>query len=63
VPRDLTPLEPPGEDTLDLPVGLAWFVAACTWMRHVILAFRETPRGPAARAPLPALTRSGAGFA
>jgi hypothetical protein len=42
---DLTLLEPPGEDPLDLPESLGWFVAACTWVRQILLAAGDTPRG------------------
>ncbi|HEX2217210.1 MAG TPA: hypothetical protein VHG35_00280 [Gemmatimonadales bacterium] len=41
MPTEPTPLEPPGEDTYDLPESLGWFVAACTWVRDVVLACRE----------------------
>ena len=34
MPSHLHRLEPPGEDTFDLPAGLAWFVALCTWLRR-----------------------------
>jgi hypothetical protein len=47
---DLNALEPPGEDTLDLPESLGWFVAACTWLRQIVLAAGETPPGTRLRA-------------
>ena len=34
MPSHPHPLEPPGEDTFDLPAGLTWFVAVCTWLRR-----------------------------
>ena len=34
MPSDPHTLEPPGEDTFDLPAGLAGFVALCTWLRR-----------------------------
>jgi hypothetical protein len=39
MPSAFQPLEPPGEDTVDVPETLACFVEACTWVRHVALAF------------------------
>ena len=41
MPSDLPPIEPPGEDMPDLPESLGWFVAACTWVRDVVLACNE----------------------
>ena len=49
--------QPPGEDTLDIPQSLGWFVAACTWVRHLVLAVGDTlgPPSPRRRRTGPAL--------
>jgi hypothetical protein len=43
VSRDLSPIEPPGEDLLDLPEFVGWLVAACTWVRSLTFAPGEPP--------------------
>ena len=47
--RDPNASEPPGEDTLDIPQSLGWFVVACTWMRNGVLAARDTLGPPSLR--------------
>jgi hypothetical protein len=41
--RDLSSIEPPGEDALDLPLYVGWLVAACTWVRNLALVRGEPP--------------------
>lgn len=49
MPRDFDPSDPPGEDTLELPRSLGRFVAACTWVRNVVLSVRDTLGPPSLR--------------
>lgn len=49
MPRDRDPCMPPGEDQLELPVVLGWFVECCTRLRQGLLALRDFP--PRARPP------------
>lgn len=45
MPCELDPLEPPGEDTVDLAETLGWVVAACTWLRGLVHAVGGVPPG------------------
>ena len=42
--RALNPLEPPGEDSFDVPEPLGWLVGACTWVRNLIVACGDMAR-------------------
>ena len=59
MPRELDPIERLGEDTLDLPESLSWFVAACTWLRELALAVGGTPPGTRVRILSPLRTEPG----
>ncbi len=51
MPRDLPPSDwiPPGEDTLDVPTTLGWFVAACSVIRNALVATGDTLGPPSLR--------------
>jgi hypothetical protein len=50
MPRDHEPvMVPPGEDLLDLPLALGWFVESCTRIRRALRGFAAFP--PRARPP------------
>lgn len=59
VPRALDHIQPPGEDTLDLPESLGRLVAVCTWLRELTLSVNGTPPGTRLRIVSPLRTEPG----
>ena len=49
---DSFPIDRPGEDALDLPRALGWFVAACSWVRRLVLGVHDSVGGTGSRVPL-----------